>query len=341
VERSVSRSPTRSPSRAPSPPPVPDHERTPLWASALMDRFNHIEATVGSSGANLSLLTDSIKLLAVSTTAKLGELDAKIDCSTNSLEAKMDEKFEELDQRIHELEGGRAAAEGDEFPSGARPHLQQPAASSKSPWGGPPITQISPTPQDSWDRVPDSSIIRVSTDKRAKVAIAQIRKSVLVYTEEKSFPAETYEISGPELGNAFSIKFNGLGCLASTQVIDFLRRIKNPDDSYYVFKATDPSGVPVTLHPNPDKNGRSQKLEGTTRRLFNHIKSAFPGLASKLFCRRGEGIISYDFKELVIVEVARRKSSLSWNTKLAVKCEINIAEENTRFEDSENIQWSG
>ena len=73
-------------------------------------------------------------------------------------------------------------------------------------------------------------------------------------------PAETLEVTGPELGTMFSVKFGGIGVVASAQVLGFLKRIKNPDGTYYAFTAAEPSGTLVTLHTNPDNNGHSQTL---------------------------------------------------------------------------------
>jgi hypothetical protein len=264
-------------------------------------------------------------------------LEGKVDTNFRDLDAKIEDKFEHMENRVLELEGAKVAGAGSGAPSGAQAWAQQPAGSSSAPWIGPPPQ--APFVQDSWNRIPNPAIVTVSTDKRTKVSLVEVTKSIVGFAAEKSIPAETFEVSGPELGTRFSITFCGFGVIASGLVTRFLKSIKNSDDTYYAFTAKDPSGNFCTLHPNADKNGHTQKLEGTSRRLSNHLKQAYPECAAKLFCRRTDGVITYDFKELVEIEVGRRKSSLSWNKQLAKSCKIDKDAETARFEELENIQW--
>jgi hypothetical protein len=185
----------------------------------------------------------------------------------------------------------------------------------------------------------DPTIVKINCDKKQKVSIDAVRVAILAYTTERRIPVETYVIQGSDLGAFFTLQFNGLGNLAATQVKDFFRGIKKSDGSYHEFKAVDPSNHEVLLHPNSDKNGRSQKLEGATKRLTMQLKTNYPSLAGEIQGRRQDGFITHSNKQLCQLSVTRDKVSVEWAPKRVAICKIDKTVERDTFLGTENIQW--
>jgi hypothetical protein len=198
-------------------------------------------------------------------------------------------------------------------------------------------------PPSSWNRVPDATIIKIEAkfaDKtRAKVAQAEVKKLVETMATDLGMPLETFKIESNELSEHFVLRFGGLSPLAAKQALAFIKGTKLPDGGFRDLGLLDPSGHPVQLYLNLDKNGRQRKLEGATRRLAGLVVKAYPALKTKVFPRRGEGIVNLQFRLLASISVTPEATSLSWNIRWAASQGVDMEAIKTEFLEAENIQW--
>jgi len=194
-----------------------------------------------------------------------------------------------------------------------------------------------PSPTTHWDRIPDPTVVKISTDGKLKVSREVITACIDTYLSELSIPKEVYSVEGRALGNTFSIMFLGLSTVASKYVEKTLKSLK-VDGVWRELKVLDPSKNPVRLYLNPDKNGRQQKIEGATKRLCRRLKSQHSDL--NLFARKSEGIITLDFKQLALVSAPEAgKVDLGWNPGPVRTAGIDKASFTKEFLETENIQW--
>jgi hypothetical protein len=287
-------------------------------------------------GGELSQLANNFNNYTVSAGEQFASLDKKVEDKFEALDVRL-ATLEEKDKAVDHAPGGHSAPQWGPFQSAG----SGPSSSDAPLFGASVPPPIAPTAvaTDHWDRPADPTIIKVNTDKKAKVSIAAIRVAILAYTTERLIPVDTYSVQGPDLGAFFTIQFGGMGVLAAKQVKDFFRGIKKSDGSYFACSAVDPSSHTIPIHLNPDKNGRSQRLEGATKRLAKQIRSNYPIIAPEVHDRRHDGYISHGSKVLAQVEVTRKVVSVSWDPKRVAICGIDKNKERDEFLGSENIQW--
>ena len=135
------------------------------------------------------------------------------------------------------------------------------------------------------------------------------------------------------------LRFGGLEHLATKQALAFVKGTKLSDGTYRDLSLVDPSGSKAQIYLNLDKNGRSRKLEGATRRLAGLTKAEYPHLGPSLFARRNEGIVNCAFSVLATVTVAPEVTCLAWNPKAASKHGVDMQAIKAAFLAEENIQW--
>ena len=118
-----------------------------------------------------------------------------------------------------------------------------------------------------WDRIPDPSVIRVSTFKGANVSLQEVEIVVRPYLSLLGVPKETYYFEGPQVGKAFTLEFEGLQHLAAKQALKVIKGLKKGDNDFHKFEVPDPSGNLVPIFLNFDKNGQQIQTERVTKKL--------------------------------------------------------------------------
>jgi hypothetical protein len=348
---------TRGNSPSSSPPPAPrrgrDQSHPPPAGGAstgsgsisedigqrILKELGDIKHNMAHQGGELAQLSTNFNNYTVSAGEQFASLDKKVEDKFEALDVRL-ATLEEKDKAADPAPGGHSAPQWGPFQSaGSGPSSSDAPSSLFVGASVPPPTAPTVVATDHWDRPADPTIIKVNTDKKAKVSIAAIRAAILAYTTERLIPVETYVVQGHDLGAFFTIQFGGMGSLAAKQVKDFFRGIKKSDGTYYAFSAVDPSSQTIPIHFNPDKNGRSQRLEGATKRLAKQIRTNYPNIAGEVHDRRHDGFISHGSKQLAQVAVSREAVSVSWDPKRVAICGIDKNKERDDFLGSENIQW--
>jgi hypothetical protein len=338
-ERSASpprKSSRRSPSRAMSGTRERDEDRR---RSSKHERSRTRSESEGRQplgrGAASSTSEESKVLLAISglqksVDSKLVDLDKKF--SNFSLEST--NRHNELSERVDGISERLAMVE-----NGTGPTFGQVPPAPRSA----PDAPSTPAPSTNWDRVPDQTIVKLEAkfpnNSRAKVTMAEVKLLVDTMAADLAMPLDTYKIEGKELADFFILRFGGLEHLATKQALAFVKGTKLSDGTYRDLSLVDPSGTKAQIYLNLDKNGKTRKLEGATRRLAGIIKAEYPHLGPSLYARRDEGILNCAFKVLATVTVAPECTCLAWNPKAATKHGVDMFAIKKAFLEEENIQW--
>ena len=270
--------------------------------------------------------------------------------------ANVDHKLEEVNTKVENVEGSVTDLGQRVAALELAPMQHEPVQAA---WGPPPsnISQSSfpldtPIPtvsqgQGNWQRIPDPAILRISVADRIKVSLDEITKQIKTYGDLLGIPDNAYEVTGRDLGSSFAIECGGL--TPNSVAKDFLKGLKlhnandddvDPSSRWRKLTCESPNQAQARFYINPDKNGKTAKTEGCTKRLFLRLKAKYP--EHKFYARRSEGIIDLNFKQLAVLDVGEDEVKVSWSNKQLLPKNprgIEYKDIHYAFLEDENVQW--
>ena len=296
-------------------------------------------------------LAGKIEQLELNTSNKFQQVGVRMDQVETNLGARITKLEEDKHDDAH-LDIGHAVWPKPSFATSGEQHNKSsssmehgPVQSQASPSFPPQVAspsfppQVVPDAPTYWDRLPDPSILCVSTLARAKVSRKAVEDCLLLYFVECGYNTTDFQVDGPDVGNTFKAHFFGADIAASSRYVkNCLQMQKQSDGSYKRFSVLDPSGAQVQIFINPDKNGHQIKTESCTNRLCKLIKGKCPNVP--VYPRKLEGILSSDFQVLAVLRIAKDKVSIDWNIKLCKSRNLDYEAIGASFLEEENIQWA-
>ena len=303
-------------------------ERSPIETSDSMLRIEDLFTKHGKSNDALH------KSLERTLKAEMGEVKSEVRSLRKEVEANS-KTIKEVQSDVKLLEAGHESLKKKVLEMESAP----PNATA-----GHSVERPSHAPRNSFDRNIDTTIFKINTLDRAKVSLENIEIEVQKLLAEKGWAPEIATISGDEMGSNFKVQFDGNISIASGRVSELFKILK-VNGKWRKLYTNGPSvetdggqeTQKVQFFCSPDKNPRTIRTEGATKRLAKLIDSMHEGLS--LGVRKEDGIIMCGFTKLAKVDVTEDKTKVSWNPKTVDRFKIDQARVSEQFDLKENIQW--
>lgn len=175
----------------------------------------------------------------------------------------------------------------------------------------PPSSAASTTgPLDSWDKVPDATILRLNTADAVTVeAITKCIGALITAMDIKDLKFKVRAPNAKVLATRWIVDFPD-SSPAGDGAAKVLTGIRAPDGWRHLVCATPSSGT-TNVYIGPDKNIRQIRQEVSAKALCKLLGSMYP--AQNFVHRKSDGSISCDYRRMARVVVSPDTSVLEFN----------------------------